>query len=221
MQPHGKEGVRTLGPRLNLGRLTRPHKNINHVHSGEFAMTKGFLVAAAALVSSAPASAGIIYEETGTLSAGSEFNHVLDVPFTPGGTIRAKFELSGSDVYIFANFFYQATFSLCDHDYERPECGTNESQFNFQTQRITDRLYEVVAPIRPDAINYFAGTGLLYWEYNVQNYDPETGEWGPVDYRLTISDSAVPEPASWALMIGGLGLVGSMARRRDCAVSRA
>jgi hypothetical protein len=184
-------------------------------------MTKGILVAVAALAVSTPASAGLIYQEAGTLGFGSPINHDLDVPFTPGGTILIRFDLSGNDVSIGGNFTYRATFSLCDHDYDRPECQTNESDFNFQVQRITDLLYEAVAPIRPDGINYFGSTGHLSWEYFVENFDPVTGEWGPVDYRLAISDSAVPEPAIWALMIGGLGMAGGMARRRGRAVSPA
>jgi hypothetical protein len=33
-------------------------------------------------------------------------------------------------------------------------------------------------------------------------------------YRISFTANAVPEPASWAMMIGGLGLVGSALRRR-------
>ena len=38
----------------------------------------------------------------------------------------------------------------------------------------------------------------------------------PVDFRIRISQvvSAVPEPATWATMIGGFGLVGAALRRR-------
>lgn len=41
-----------------------------------------------------------------------------------------------------------------------------------------------------------------------------------VNYRLVISDptAAVPEPASWAMMIGGFGLVGATLRTRRRAV---
>ena len=35
---------------------------------------------------------------------------------------------------------------------------------------------------------------------------------------VTLSDGAVPEPASWAMMIAGFGLVGGAMRRRSAAV---
>ena len=36
---------------------------------------------------------------------------------------------------------------------------------------------------------------------------------------LTAASGAVPEPAAWALMMGGFGLVGAMARRRRMALA--
>jgi hypothetical protein len=36
--------------------------------------------------------------------------------------------------------------------------------------------------------------------------------WGPLQLNLEVS--AVPEPGSWAMLTGGLGLLGFVARRR-------
>jgi hypothetical protein len=48
---------------------------------------------------------------------------------------------------------------------------------------------------------------------------------GPGDITLTISDTripgAIPEPASWAMLIAGFGLTGAALRRRRYAASRA
>jgi hypothetical protein len=53
-----------------------------------------------------------------------------------------------------------------------------------------------------------------------RNYNPESGELPFV--RVAINSStggAVPEPATWAMMIAGFGLVGAVSRRRRAAVS--
>ena len=47
----------------------------------------------------------------------------------------------------------------------------------------------------------------------VYNYD----YYGEGEFRVTIAEvpeGAVPEPATWAMMLGGFGLMGSMLRRR-------
>ncbi len=45
---------------------------------------------------------------------------------------------------------------------------------------------------------------------------------GPDNYNLTISATgAVPEPASWAMLIAGFGLTGAAMRRRRSAVAAA
>ena len=43
--------------------------------------------------------------------------------------------------------------------------------------------------------------------------------WGVDNLSVWVNSGAVPEPASWAMMIGGLGLVGATLRRRRTAVS--
>ena len=44
---------------------------------------------------------------------------------------------------------------------------------------------------------------------------------GPQTETLTITDTAasVPEPASWAMMVGGFGLIGAAMRRKKVAVT--
>ena len=49
------------------------------------------------------------------------------------------------------------------------------------------------------------------------------GDFSPRNFNgsitYTIGAGAVPEPASWALLLAGFGLTGAMARRRRTAVS--
>jgi len=86
-----------------------------------------------------------------------------------------------------------------------------------------------VAPITLAAGTYWfslqnavtAGGNALYWDVN---YGPSSafqsgvGEVGSESFTL-YSNGAVPEPASWALMLGGFGLVGSAMRRRKVSLS--
>ncbi len=56
------------------------------------------------------------------------------------------------------------------------------------------------------------GTGILnlyYWDEN--NHDNA----GAVDAFVTAGGSAVPEPATWAMMIGGFALAGQALRKRQ------
>ncbi len=69
--------------------------------------------------------------------------------------------------------------------------------------------------------------GLLYVEF-FEDYDDFPDDWDGfyVAGTLTVgyepaAATAVPEPASWAMMIAGFGLVGGAMRRRTTAVSYA
>ncbi len=56
-------------------------------------------------------------------------------------------------------------------------------------------------------------TGLYQ---TVFNFNTTSGDHYTLQFRSD-AGTAVPEPATWTMMIGGLGLVGAMARRRKAA----
>ncbi|HEY1124847.1 MAG TPA: PEPxxWA-CTERM sorting domain-containing protein [Sphingobium sp.] len=76
----------------------------------------------------------------------------------------------------------------------------------------------------PVFVGFTGGTGanwseqdIVNWTFN-DNYDPVTA--GPTETVPAGSTlpGAVPEPASWALMIGGFGVAGAALRRRSAAM---
>jgi hypothetical protein len=54
-----------------------------------------------------------------------------------------------------------------------------------------------------------------FWDVNA-DYGFKIAAQRPVSYTLTFSDAgAVPEPASWAMMIAGFGLIGGILRKKN------
>lgn len=65
-----------------------------------------------------------------------------------------------------------------------------------------------------------SATGPQIFTGTIQNPALLTGAWdfteyyGPGNYNLTAAAAAVPEPATWAMLIGGFALAGAAMRRR-------
>ena len=68
---------------------------------------------------------------------------------------------------------------------------------------------------------YLTGVSLAPGNHSID----VTGNWGPkggsFGGQLDFTVAAVPEPATWSLMIGGFGLLGAAMRRRRVSVSYA
>jgi hypothetical protein len=62
-----------------------------------------------------------------------------------------------------------------------------------------------------------AGDYVFRLTYNVQNASGVTAATYGGQLNLAQSSLAVPEPATWAMMLGGFGLVGGTLRRRQAA----
>jgi hypothetical protein len=61
-----------------------------------------------------------------------------------------------------------------------------------------------------------SGSGFTF--PNVIDATTTNGRFG-ANFQYTVQSGAVPEPAAWALMIGGFGLAGAMLRRRRVVAS--
>jgi Protein of unknown function (DUF642)/PEP-CTERM motif len=65
----------------------------------------------------------------------------------------------------------------------------------------------------------FVGTGDD--TITLASLDPQNSNAGVFFDNVSVSGPAVPEPASWALMIGGFGMAGAMLRRRRAGLATA
>jgi Protein of unknown function (DUF642)/PEP-CTERM motif len=62
----------------------------------------------------------------------------------------------------------------------------------------------------------FVGTG--HDTITLASLDPQSSNAGVFFDNVSVSGPGVPEPASWALMIGGFGMAGAMLRRRRASL---
>ncbi len=94
------------------------------------------------------------------------------------------------------------------------------------SQRITDFTvgqrtlsYEINRPLEFNNCDHqFVGMCSNFWSVANEQYEFKIAAQRPVSYTLTFGDpirSAVPEPASWAMMIAGFGLAGATLRRKN------
>jgi hypothetical protein len=76
--------------------------------------------------------------------------------------------------------------------------------------------YSDSADLTALGLNFLVGAdGLLRLEY-AEGYDDFVDDWDGIlngTITFTYAAAAVPEPASWAMMIAGFGLIGSAMRR--------
>ena len=159
---------------------------------------------------------------------------VLTGTLPPGGEASASFLISSPGKYRFSWAFDRAfgedaygepenvvvyhQYGWVLDDYEGGEWvwGTSEE---FDDYLLTSSSGSVVLEISPPDIFDQDGEGYYqttYWHYlsGIGLYAGYALE-SPVGYRLTLAQ--VPEPASWAMMIAGFGLVGGALRRKRAA----
>ncbi|WP_083500197.1 PEPxxWA-CTERM sorting domain-containing protein [Sphingomonas endophytica] len=165
------------------------------------------MASAAALMLSAPANAALIersFVVTGFYSSGplSTLNIAINISFD-----------NSKDIESTRNGFSVIS-DLPDHDLKYAYrslndlllIGTNVSPAAAEVSSAKNDLAFLIfgastASARPSSISYSTSSGKIY-------------NSGSVKLVSTDLTSAVPEPATWAMMILGFGMVGAAARRR-------
>ena len=101
--------------------------------------------------------------------------------------------------------------------YENYGSGNNSfyTAYNAANQVVSTGSLDLVSNFAQVAV---AGSGIRNLEINNGR---TSGSWEYGIHSLSFTAGAVPEPASWALMIGGFGIVGAAMRRRAATTTAA
>jgi hypothetical protein len=137
----------------------------------------------------------------------------LDGSSGPGALVSGLFSHNAGDVF---------TFQFVIGGNQRMVSGSDDvflSLYNGATNALIETGSISIASGAPfTTFNdswTFASAGTFYFKLGTTSGDNQ----GPlVDSILVNNTSAVPEPATWAMMIGGFGLVGASMRRRKVSV---
>jgi hypothetical protein len=97
------------------------------------------------------------------------------------------------------------SFSLGGQSYTLGQADAGTTSVAFDTGSLVGVNAVYTGGVR--SVELVSGFGAPY-----AFYDQGSGNYGSAD--LSFSTAAVPEPESYALMLGGLGLIGFIARRR-------
>jgi len=147
-----------------------------------------------------------------------------------GGTVSKTFALSGSQTSVNIEFdFYRLDswdgeiFTASATDGSNVGSVTQQGRFNdggptnIYNPSWTDRIYPLSFSLNTTASSFT----LTFSSTLNQDFSDES--WGVDNLRITDNltgdPGAVPEPATWAMMILGFGAAGSMIRRRKAVVA--
>jgi len=199
----------------------------NRKHKGESGYVKstiGALMVMGAVTATIPASA----QAATVINSGSYINgdFVQVSGSTSLGPGRYQFTVDTSAP---VNFFYgyvekqiSSNFYCTDPGIPGGEfyCGGNDVPFGYDFMPVTPTRYQATVTVNAPTTTLFPGSFTSRIEDSESCCSYYFDFDAPSDGRFALSVSAIPEPASWALMILGFGAVGAAMRRRERAVLR-
>jgi hypothetical protein len=186
-------------------------------------MMKGVVAAAAAVWAWAPAYAeSVVFESSGALSVlhSDEYVELDDIGEAGPGTYLVSLRmLAPGDYQPRGTIAYHVDYTFyCDGQ----ACGGNDARYETVLQSVSNTLLRAKVVLTAP---YSVGDGHFRTSYSFgrfswvdfgayfPNPDPEPPYGPEIPFRLTIAK--VPEPATWAMMIGGLAMIGIALRRRS------
>lgn len=147
---------------------------------------------------------------------------IASFAFNAGDTIRLSFDLGGNqrpnsdpgpDDW-FAGFDFSGSTQMLNYGFNY--FGSDTVVFADVTTTAVSTSTNILAtsPFLTRSIFFTAGNaGTLTFSIGTGSGD----NFGPILDNVSLDIAAVPEPATWAMMIAGFGLVGGMMRRRKTA----
>ncbi len=175
---------------------------------------------ACAVAASTASHAGVILQESGSFTNASAFAQVFQTSgfnvekgfFDPASNYIARFVSSDvSDDPIFAregDFTDSTRVDGQEIDGQNYPIDVIYRGSNSDGALVNHYLSEIASSCRGNTCYLTRNSGLFYFYVSLNPGETFT-------YDLTVVEFAqVPEPATWAMMIGGFGLLGASARRR-------
>lgn len=169
-------------------------------------------VLAAAAAVATPAAAHTVITDLG----------VIVVPPTQTFTPGVIFTAAGMNKSAWYTFTISQAMTLSVSSFTNSAIGTT-GEFDFSTIGLYSGLGDTGTMLETGTINpRAAGTEMAYLDqysldagtYTIAYSGSAVGVPASIGSSITFAAGAVPEPATWAMMITGFGLVGGMARSR-------
>ena len=195
-------------------------------------MKKRFILAALLLSTASAAQAVVVVEERDG-SAGSLGSFYWGVSFTtptgsPWNNISVNFydtgnnNLAGGNGYLFTSAYTGSAIGLASAGaLATATSAANQWNFasGFQINPLTQYFFYSDAPLAPLLGDDIApGESYFVSSSPTRNFTPTSGR--NINYTVNSMNGAVPEPATWALMLIGFGAIGAAMRRRQLQTVR-
>lgn len=165
-------------------------------------MLKGLMLAAAVAVMGTAGHAATI--ATGTATSRQD-SIMFSAGVQPGVPLLVRITLDKPVYAIWGDYLVM---------YEwKTDTAEDDEYLHFQTHKVDDLTWELL--ITPPALSSYIIAVTDHGGAFTLAVDENTYQNFPISWTVDAWPQGVPEPATWAMLIAGFGLVGVTARRRS------